>query len=33
MASTVGALLVAAPAIGFFFGSWLDRKLGSDPGE
>ncbi len=31
MASTVGALLVVAPAIGFFFGFWLDRKLGSDP--
>ena len=31
MASTVGALLVAAPAIGCFFGSWRDRKLGADP--
>lgn len=31
MASTATTVLVVAPAIGFFFGSWLDRKLGSEP--
>lgn len=31
MASTVGITLVVATGIGYFFGSWLDAKLGTDP--
>jgi len=30
-ASSIGFLLVASTVIGWFFGSWLDRKLGTDP--
>jgi len=31
MVSAIGILLVVSTAIGYFFGSWLDRKLGTDP--
>jgi ATP synthase protein I len=31
MASTVGITLVVATGIGYFFGSWLDSKLGTGP--
>ncbi len=31
MASTVGITLVVATGIGYFFGSWLDAKLGTGP--
>lgn len=31
MASTVGITLVVATGIGYFFGSWLDAKLGTEP--
>ena len=31
MASTVGITLVVATGIGYFFGSWLDARLGTDP--
>jgi F0F1-type ATP synthase assembly protein I len=30
-ASTVGIMLVVATAIGYFFGSWLDKKFGTGP--
>ena len=30
-ASSIGFLLVAATVIGWLFGSWLDRKLGTAP--
>ncbi len=29
--TAIPALLVAGPAVGYLFGSFLDRKLGSDP--
>jgi ATP synthase protein I len=30
-ASSVGLVLVISIAIGYFFGSWLDSKLGTGP--
>ena len=30
-ASSIGFLLVTATVIGWLFGSWLDRKLGTEP--
>ena len=30
-ASSIGMLLVIATVIGWLFGSWLDKKLGTDP--
>ncbi len=30
-ASSVGILMVASTAIGYFFGGWLDGKLHTDP--
>ena len=30
-ASSVGFLLVTATVIGWLFGRWLDKKLGTDP--
>ncbi|MBI3909918.1 MAG: AtpZ/AtpI family protein [Armatimonadetes bacterium] len=29
--STVGVLMVVATGIGYLFGSWLDRQLGTSP--
>jgi len=29
--AAIPALLLAGPAIGFFLGSWADKKLGTDP--
>jgi F0F1-type ATP synthase assembly protein I len=31
LASTAGLVLVVAIVIGWAFGSWLDKKLGTDP--
>ena len=31
LASTVGLVLVVSTVIGYAFGSWLDKKLGTDP--
>jgi ATP synthase protein I len=31
LGSTVGFTMVICTAIGFFFGRWLDSKLGTDP--
>jgi ATP synthase protein I len=31
LGSTVGFTMVICTAIGFFFGRWLDNKLGTDP--
>lgn len=28
---TVGTVMVTAIALGYFLGSWLDRKLGTSP--
>ena len=30
-ASSVGLVFVAATFIGYFFGSWLDRRFGTEP--
>ena len=29
--AAVPAILIAAPAVGFFVGQWADKKLGTDP--
>lgn len=29
--STVPAILIAAPAVGYFIGQWLDRKFDTEP--
>lgn len=31
LASSIGIVLVVATFIGFFFGKWLDEKLGTGP--
>jgi len=31
LASSMGLILVASILIGYFFGSWLDSKLGTSP--
>ena len=31
LASSVGLVLVVATLIGYAFGSWLDRRLGTEP--
>jgi len=31
IASTLGILMVVSTGLGYFFGSWLDRKLHTDP--
>lgn len=31
LASTAGIVLVVATFIGFFFGQWLDKRLGTEP--
>ena len=30
-ASSIGFVLVISIAIGYFFGSWLDRRFGTEP--
>lgn len=29
--AAVPAILIAAPAVGFFVGQWADKQLGTDP--